>query len=219
MSHVVILGAARGLGLGLAREFTARQWTVTATIRKEADAAGVTAAGATPAIADITDPASLVALRATLAAPVDVLLVNAGISQPGDVASIDEAGIAHLFLTNAVAPVRAADALLDRVTPGGMIAFMSSRLGSVALTTADNLAMYRASKAALNSLVRGFASRISAAHPVLLLHPGWVATDMGGPGADLDVATSVRGLVDVVEGRREVPGTAFLDYTGATLPW
>ena len=122
-------------------------------------------------------------------------------------------------MTNAVAPVRAAEALLDRVAPDGTIAFMSSRMGSVALTTADNKAMYRASKAALNSLTRAFSSRHGGAHPVLTLHPGWVATDMGGPGADLDVAASVRGLADVLEARRGTPGSVFLDHAGAELAW
>ena len=72
-------------------------------------------------------------------------------------------------------------------------------MGSVALTTQDNKAMYRASKAALNSLTRGMMARLDPAHPVLVLHPGWVATDMGGASADLDVPTSVKGLATVLE--------------------
>ncbi len=219
MPHALILGASRGLGLGLAGELVRRGWTVTATVRKAADEAGLRDAGAATALADITDPASLAALRGRVGAPLDLLFVNAGISEPADFAGIDAAGVGHLFMTNAVAPVRAAEGLLDLVAPAGTIAFMSSRMGSVALTTADNKAMYRASKAALNALTRAFVSRLDGAHPVLSLHPGWVSTDMGGPGADLDVATSVRGLAEVIEGRRNVPGSAFLDYSGAELAW
>ena len=100
-----------------------------------------------------------------------------------------------------------------------MIAFMSSRMGSVALTDQDNLAMDRASKAARNALTRGFMARRDRPRPVLTLHPGWVATDMGGQGADLDVPTSVRGLADVIEAREGRPGSAFLDYSGAELAW
>ncbi len=122
-------------------------------------------------------------------------------------------------MTNAVAPVRTALALQERLTPGGMVAFMSSRMGSVALTTAENKAMYRASKAALNSLTRAMLGRFGAKRPVLSFHPGWVATDMGGAGADLDVPTSVRGIADVVEAQRGAKGSAFLDYSGATLDW
>lgn len=219
MVSALVIGASRGLGLGLCGELARRGWAVTGTVRKHADEAALHAVGAASAIADIVDAASLQALRRATPAGLDLLFVNAGISEPEDFAGIDAAGIGHLFLTNAVAPVRAAEALMDRLTPGGMIAFMSSRMGSVALTTADNKAMYRASKAALNSLTRGLMARLDHPRPVLTLHPGWVATDMGGPGADLDVETSVRGLVDVIEKRRGQNGSVFLDHSGAELAW
>lgn len=216
---MLILGASRGLGLGLAGEFVHRGWAVTGTVRKPADRAALGATGAAAALADITDPASIDALMSTVAPGLDVLFINAGISEPADTASIDEAGIGHLFLTNAVAPVRAAEALLPLLAPTGMIAFMSSRMGSVALTTQDNKAMYRASKAALNSLTRSFMARLDRPRAVLTLHPGWVSTEMGGPGADLDVPTSVHGLADVIEGQRGKTGSVFLDHSGAELAW
>ena len=219
MAHALVIGASRGLGLGLAGELRRRGWTVTGTVRRRQDVAAVEGEGARAAIADITDPASLATISGSLDAPLDLLFVNAGISEPADLASIDADGIGHLFLTNAVAPVRAAEALMHRLAPDGMIAFMSSRMGSVALTTQDNKAMYRASKAALNSLTRGLVARLDHPRPVLTLHPGWVATDMGGAGADLDVATSVRGLATVIESRRGQPGSVFLDYSGAELAW
>ena len=215
MPNALILGASRGLGLGLAGELVARGWTVTGTVRQEADRAGLEATGAASAIADITDPASIAALDG---AGLDLLFVNAGISEPDEFATIDPDGIGHLFMTNAVAPVRVALALLDRVAPGGTVAFMSSRMGSVSLTEQDNKAMYRASKAALNSLTRAKIASFGK-RPVLSFHPGWVETDMGGQGADLDVATSVKGIVDVIETHRQVPGSAFVDYSGATLGW
>ena len=217
MNQSLIIGASRGLGLGLARELVSRGYTTAGTVRRHTDSAALEAAGVTVMVADITDPASIAALPAL--PPIDLLFVNAGISEPADFAHIDEAGIGHLFMTNAVAPVRTAEALLPRLAPGGMIAFMSSRMGSVALTTADNKAMYRASKAALNSLTRAFVSRLRDPRPVLTLHPGWVATDMGGPGADLDVPTSVRGLVDVMLAHKDRPGSIFVDYSGAELAW
>jgi NAD(P)-dependent dehydrogenase (short-subunit alcohol dehydrogenase family) len=215
MPKALILGASRGLGLGLARELVGRGWQVTGTVRKEADRAGVEAAGAGSAIADITDPASLSALQSD---DLDLLFVNAGISEPDSFEEIDPEGIGHLFMTNAVAPVRAALALLGAVKADGMVAFMSSRMGSVELTAQDNKAMYRASKAALNSLTRAKIASF-AGRPVLSFHPGWVETDMGGKGADLDVATSVKGIVDVIEEHRNAPGSAFVDYSGATLAW
>lgn len=218
MPEALVLGASRGLGLGLVGELAGRGWGVVGTVRRMEDRAAVERAGGRAALADITDEASLADLAPGLPR-LDLLFVNAGVSQPAEVGAIDQAGIAHLFLTNAVAPVRAAEGLLRCVAPGGVVAFMSSRMGSVALTTDERLAMYRASKAALNSLTRALASRIGDRHPVLSLHPGWVATDMGGAGADLDVGTSVRGLADVIEARRGKAGSAFLDYSGAELAW
>jgi NAD(P)-dependent dehydrogenase (short-subunit alcohol dehydrogenase family) len=215
MPNALILGASRGLGLGLARELIARGWKVTGTVRREDDRAGLEATGAGSSIADITDPASIAALDVS---GLDLLFVNAGISEPDDFQTIDLNGIGHLFMTNAVAPVRVALALLGQVVPGGMIAFMSSRMGSVSLTEQDNKAMYRASKAALNSLTRAKMASFGD-RPVLSFHPGWVETDMGGKGADLDVATSVKGIVDVLEEHRRTPGSAFVDYSGATLGW
>lgn len=218
MPTALILGASRGLGLGLAKELAGRSWTVTGTVRQQHDEAALAQAGAAVALADITDPASIAALAPQLSDPLDLLFVNAGIAEPATFDAIDEAGIGHLFLTNAVAPVRTALALLDRVKPDGTVAFMSSRLGSVALTNAESLAMYRASKAALNTLTRAVLGRFGD-RPVLSVHPGWVATDMGGAQADLDVATSVSGIADMLERRRGKPGSAFLDYRGAELPW
>ena len=215
MSNALILGASRGLGLGLAQELASRGWTVTGTVRKPDDRVALEAAGAGSALADITDPDSLAALRP---GTLDLLFVNAGISEPDDFETIGEQAVGHLFMTNAVAPVRAALALLDAVTPDGTVAFMTSRMGSVALTTADNKAMYRASKAALNSLTRAMMKRFGQ-RAVLSFHPGWVATDMGGPGADLDVPTSVKGIADVIERHRGKAGSAFLDYSGAELDW
>ncbi|MDT7950157.1 MAG: SDR family NAD(P)-dependent oxidoreductase [Acetobacteraceae bacterium] len=215
MPNALILGASRGLGLGLAGELTRRGWQVTGTVRREADRAALEAAGASTALADITDPKSIAALDVR---DLDLLFVNAGISEPDGFETIGLEAIGHLFMTNAVAPVRAALALLDRVKPDGMVAFMSSRMGSVSLTAQDNKAMYRASKAALNSLTRAKVASFGN-RPVLSFHPGWVETDMGGKGADLDVATSVTGIADVIEERRQIPGSAFLDYSGAVLAW
>ena len=179
MSTALIIGASRGLGLGLAKELVARGWTVAGTVRKEADRAALEATGAACHLADMTDKASIARLGSGSGAKLDLLFVNAGISEPADFDAIDEAGIGHLFMTNAVAPVRAALALLDAVKPDGTIAFMSSRMGSVSLTNAEGKAMYRASKAALNTLTRAMLARFGD-RPVLSFHPGWVATDMGG---------------------------------------
>ena len=200
MPNALILGASRGLGLGLAGELAGRGWTVTGTVRQQADRAGLEATGAASAIADITDPVSIAALGGT---GFDLLFVNAGISEPDDFETIDSDGIGHLFMTNAVAPVRAALALLDRVAPGGTIAFMSSRMGSVSLTEQDNKAMYRASKAALNSLTR--AKMKSFGDPAGAVVP----SGLGGDGYGRQGGRSGRG--DEREGDRRRAGGAPAD--------
>ena len=144
MPTALIIGASRGIGLGLAAELARRGWDVIATVRRAADEAAVRAAGATPALADITDTASLAALRAGLPASLDLLNLNAGISGPRAMplaAKQDAAALGHLFLTNAVAPVAAAELLADLVPDGGVIAFTSSQLGSVT-NARGNLPLY-----------------------------------------------------------------------------
>lgn len=219
MPSALVIGASRGLGLGLVRELAGRGWSVTGTVRSEGDRAAVEAAGGTAALADVTDAGSVAALRD--GPPLNLLFINAGVKGP----SHDDAGqatadeVGALFLTNALAPVAAARVLLDRIAPDGVLAFMTSRMGSVAGNDRGDMELYRASKAALNSLTRSMVAQLARPLTVLSLHPGWVRTDMGGGGADLDVETSVRGLVDVVVARRGQPGSAFLDYSGAALPW
>lgn len=221
MPSALILGASRGLGLGLAREFAGRGWSVAGTVRQEADRAGLEAAGARALLCDITDPAAVAALHGQAPTGLDLLFVNAGVTGPKhqDTGQTTAAEAGALFLTNAVAPVAAARALLDRLAPDGVLAFMSSRMGSVALNDSGALELYRASKAALNSLTRSMVAKEGAGRTVLTLHPGWVRTDMGSQGADLDVPTSVRGLADVIVAARGKPGSRFLDYSGAELAW
>ncbi len=105
-------------------------------------------------------------------------------------------------------------------SPGGLIVLMSSKLGSVSLNRGGGWSSYRASKAALNTLARSFAGQHKGADwGVVLMHPGWVRTDLGGRRATLDVETSARGMVGVLEARLGQPGCVFLDHAGETVPW
>ena len=102
----------------------------------------------------------------------------------------------------------------------GVVAVMSSQLGSVANNTTGGTELYRASKAALNSLARSFAARHrDKGLAVLALHPGWVRTDMGGPNAAIDVETSAKGIANVVERAQGDRRSGFFDYKGDELPW
>jgi NAD(P)-dependent dehydrogenase (short-subunit alcohol dehydrogenase family) len=221
----LVVGASRGLGLGLAAELRRRGWDVVATVRDEAGARRVEAlGGARVERADITDEAAIAALRRRLDGErFDLVFVNAGISPAGrgDAASIGLAEAARVFVTNAIGPARLARLFLDRVRePNGVVAFMSSGLGSVADNTHGYSEIYSASKAALNSLSRSLAASLGGRRvTVLAIAPGWVRTDMGGPGASLSVEESARGIVDVLEARAGTLRHGFVDHRGRAQRW
>lgn len=225
--QALIIGTSRGLGLGLARELLTRGWQVVGTVRRPSEATEALRSAHPDRFSietvDVDRPEQVAALRERLRdARFDLLFVNAGVLHaPGKtIGEVSHEDFVREMTTNAFSPVRAAEVLLPLVQPTGTIGFMSSQLGSVANNTSGGFEMYRASKAALNTLVRSFVVRMPAERrTVLLLHPGWVRTDMGGANADIDVATSTRGLADVIEARHGSGGLAFLDYQGRTLPW
>ena len=221
MPSALVIGASRGIGLGLTSELIGRGWQVIATHRSPAPALAAT--GARLAQVDIDDLDSVEALAASLAGEsLDHVLINAGIiGNRADTAStVSRDQMAQLMWTNAIAPVRAARLLLPMVKDGGSVGFMTSILGTVGGRNSGFAELYSASKAALNSLTRGFAVQDVGSRnvAVLNLHPGWVKTDMGGDGADIDVATSVKGLADVIAAAKP-PGQRYVDYTGAVIPW
>jgi NAD(P)-dependent dehydrogenase (short-subunit alcohol dehydrogenase family) len=171
---------------------------------------------------DITVPEQILALRQRLDGErIDLLFVNAGISLGHDdtVAKCSTEQFVTLMLTNALSPLRVIEALADLVPPGGTIAAMSSGLGSVANNTRAGWEVYRGSKAALNTMLRSFAIRRGGERTVLAIAPGWVRTDMGGPGATFDVETSVRGVADAIAARRGRPGAAYVNHQGYDVPW
>jgi NAD(P)-dependent dehydrogenase (short-subunit alcohol dehydrogenase family) len=226
----VIVGASRGLGLGLAQRFLERDWVVWGTVRDPARADALQAAGAANpggklqiTAADIEDDVSIRALAAALdGRTLDLLVVNPAIWGPGEVAIGDLQEISRAFHVNATGPARAAYTLLDRMRPDtGVVAFMTSRMGSIADDSTGGSEVYRASKAAQNAYARAFHVRAAAPKGLttLSLHPGWVKTDMGGPNAPLNVEASTRGLADVCEaaaGRRD---HRFVQYDGREIPW
>ncbi len=222
----LIIGASRGLGLGLTRQFLARDWQIVATRRGAAPGLEEAARAHPKALrleqVDIDHPAQISALVGRLAGETfDLLFVNAGVSSPPEVplAKVADAEISRVLFTNAINPVRTAEALSGLVGPGGTIGFMTSVLGSIAQCN-GGYELYRVSKTALNMAVMCFGAQ--AAHKgrtILLLHPGWVRTDMGGPQAPLDIETSTKGLAETITRHHGKGGIAYLDYQGETIPW
>jgi len=221
----LIIGASRGLGLGLVKRLSEQHWNVIATVRDPQKATDLQAVpGVRIETLDMDDVASLDALTQTLKGQIfDVLFVNAGIMGPQhqSAAQATAAELGQLFLTNAIAPIRLAERFVQQIRPNsGVLAFMSSVLGSVACPEGETMMLYKASKAALNSMTNSFVVQLQEPRPtVLSLHPGWVKTDMGGAGADIDVETSVRGLVEQLEAYSGKGGHYFVNYRGETIAW
>ncbi|HEY0184002.1 MAG TPA: SDR family NAD(P)-dependent oxidoreductase [Rhodopila sp.] len=228
MQTALIIGASRGLGLGLAKEYLERGWHVVGTVRGSAPTPlhelGERSGGQLEIeTVDINDPSLTAALWQRLAnRRFDLLFVNAGISiKPEEtIGQATDDTFIQVMLTNALSPMRIVERFETAVPPDGTIAVMSSGLGSVAGNEVGGYEVYRASKASLNTLMRSFAAR-HAGDPrcLLLIAPGWVRTDMGGPGALLDVETSIRGVVDTIAAQRGKPGLHYVNYQGQTVPW
>lgn len=220
MPSAFIIGASRGIGLGLAREWRARGFDVVATRRGPAP--DLDASGAEVHLLDMDDADAVAALAQTLGGrQFDVVLINAGIMGPRatvDSVARGDDGWTALFWTNAFAPLRAARHLEPLVAEGGVLAFMTSVMGSVAARNFAYGDLYSASKAALNSFTRGFAAD-RPGRTIINLHPGWVKTDMGGANATVEIADSCRGIADVLAAEAGTPGHRYLDYQGKTIPW
>lgn len=226
MPTVLITGAARGLGLDFTRQYAAKGWKVLACSRSADGLKGIEGDVRHHAL-DVTDYAAVKALAAGLKSEaIDVLVCNAGVgsareSTVQDLGTFDAAEWRRIFEVNALAPLMMAEAFAPHVVRSAqkkMIA-LSSVLGSIANNNGGRY-FYRASKTALNMewscLARDMAARGAIC---VVLHPGWVQTDMGGPTATLTIAESVPGMVKVIDGLKPSDNGRFLQYDGAELPW
>ena len=217
MPTVLITGAGRGLGLEFARQYAAEGWEVIATVREaapELDEVGVRVERL-----DMRDFAALETFPERLGgAPLDLFIANAGITAAKHIDSAEEAGTAlEVLAVNAVAPTLLARRLAPLVeAAGGKMAAITSHMGSIADTSGGWLG-YRGSKAALNAYWASLAHELPV--PIVLLHPGWVQTDMGGPSAPLPPSESIAGMRRVIDALTKRQSGAFLDYQGNTVPW
>jgi NAD(P)-dependent dehydrogenase (short-subunit alcohol dehydrogenase family) len=224
----LIIGASRGLGYALAAEYLARGWRVTATVRGAGptqlhDLARSSAGRLVVETVDITVPEQVAALHDRLAQTTfDLLFVNAGVTNGPEetVADVSTDTFVRLMVTNALSPMRVVEALQDLIAPQGTIAVMSSGQGSVANNDKGGFEIYRASKSALNQLMRSFAARHAGdPHTLLLIAPGWVQTDLGGPAAPLTIDQSIPGVADTIEAQAGRGGLQYLNYRGQPVRW
>ncbi|EPD89335.1 hypothetical protein HMPREF1486_06277 [Streptomyces sp. HPH0547] len=224
----LIVGASRALGLGLATEYARRGWDVIGTVRGDRhtglhDLAASSGGRVVVESLDMTKPDQIAALRERLAQrmPIDLLFVNAAITRGNNpIGDVPAEMFTEVMVTNALSPMRVIESLRSLVAPTGTIGVMSSRQGSVGLNTNGGQDVYRASKSALNQLMRCYAARYpDAAHTLLLICPGHVRTELGGPAAPLTIDESVPGVVDTINRHSGEPGLRFLNHQDEPVPW
>ena len=225
MKTILLTGASRGLGLEFTRQYAEAGWRVIATCRdpKGADSLRGVAGKVEIHPLDVTDFPGIAALADRLRdVAIDVLIANAGIIGPRDMASdaVDAAAWAEVFRVNAMAPLTLAGAFRKHVARSGerKAVAISSRLGSMGANDDGGLYVYRSSKAALNAVWRSFALD-NVGLIAAVLHPGWVSTDMGGSSAPVKPRESVAGMRKVIAGLTETESGLFFGYDGERLPW
>ncbi len=225
---VLLIGASRGLGYAIAAEYIDRGSRIVATVRSPGRTAlhelqDISSGRLEIEHVDINAPEQIQALRDRLSARrFDLLFVNAGVTNDPDetTADVTTEEFTRLMVTNALSPMRVIETLGELVDPNGTIAIMSSGQGSIANNERGGFEIYRASKSALNQLMRSYAARHRDDNRALLLMaPGWVKTELGGPNARLTISESIPKLVTTIDAQRSPAGLQYLDYLGQTVAW
>ncbi|HSI58950.1 MAG TPA: SDR family oxidoreductase [Ideonella sp.] len=221
-ASVLVVGASRGIGLELVRQYHAAGSAVVATARDDQGLARLKALGAKPLRLDVTDAASASGLAWQIDGEAfDVAIVNAGVYGPrtSGLEPPTKADFDHTMHTNVLGPMRVIPQVAEALAPGARLVVLSSRMGSIGARANATGWVYRASKAALNSVLKDSALALQGRALCAALHPGWVRTAMGGDDADLPVETSAAGLRGVIAGLTAAEHGGFFDYQGEPIPW
>ena len=230
MKTVFITGTSRGLGLEFTKQYLAAGNRVIATARHPEQSEGLQALkqeyadNLTLLALDVTDEASRrQASNAVGDRVIHLLVNNAGYyGNSKSLGKLDEAEWAKVFHINCIAPLKMVELLRSNLVNAGnaTIAMLSSKMGSIGDNSSGGSYLYRSSKAALNAASKSLSIDLSSEQiKVVVLHPGWVLTEMGGPNALIDTTTSVSGMRKVIAGLKPQQSGDFIAYDGTLLPW
>jgi NAD(P)-dependent dehydrogenase (short-subunit alcohol dehydrogenase family) len=231
MKTILVTGASRGLGLEFCKQYAEADEQVIACCRNpdQAQALNELAAEHEHIMVhqlDVTDHDSVDVLAAQLGhQTIDVLIVNAGIygdSSRHGFGNLDYDAWRTTLETNVLGAVKVAEAFTPHLQKSSkpIIAAISSQMGSIADNGSGGSLLYRSSKAALNATIKSVALDLqSSGVGVLIFHPGWVLTDMGGPNALIDTQTSISGMIRQIDSFKPEQTGSFIKYDGTVLPW
>ena len=224
MPTALVTGANRGIGLELVRQLLGRDYEVHATYRtSKGGLEGLASSQLHEHQLDVRNEEAVKAMMVSIDTPLDVLINNAGVADGrwSSVEEIDMDVVREVLDINAVAPLLVTQCALPLLTKkGGKVAMITSLMGSIDDCHSGKSYAYRASKTALNMLATSMKNELrDQGVSVVLIHPGWVETDMGGPRAPLGVEESVTGILSRIEEQTLESSGRFVDYKGESLPW
>ena len=219
--NILVIGASRGIGLEFVQQYREAGARVIATARDSEGLKRLTELGAQSIKLDVDDVSSVSGLSRQLdGEKIDVALYVAGVLAGGNAGDSPATDVFdHVMHTNVLAPMRVLPQLAEVLSPGGRLVVLSSRMGSIGLRINGNSWLYRASKAAVNSVVKDISFGLQGKAICVAIHPGWVKTDMGGAGADLDVTKSVSDMRATVANLRAEHNGTFINHDGQALAW
>ncbi|MBK7491609.1 MAG: SDR family oxidoreductase [Nitrosomonas sp.] len=232
MRTMLITGANRGIGLEFVRQYAADGWRVVACCRKPAAAEALNRLAAqypdqvTVHALDVTDHAQIDQLAQTLSEqPIDLLINNAGVYPPARSDALGETDYAawqQAFAVNTMAPLKITEAFIQQIARSEFktIVTITSKMGSIADNRGGGSYIYRSSKAGANIVMKSLSIDLNPQKIIaILLHPGWVKTDMGGPGALITAEQSVTGMRRVIGNLTLQDSGKFYAFDGQVVPW
>jgi NAD(P)-dependent dehydrogenase (short-subunit alcohol dehydrogenase family) len=223
MATILVTGCDTGLGVEFARQYAADGDRVIATCLNPATANEITGIRGQIEIVplDVTEHHAITALAHKLnEIAIDILINNAGIARPHPpFGATDYQNWRRILETNLIGPMKVAESFVDHVARSDLkvMAFVSSRMGSIALNNSGGSYAYRSSKAGLNMVVKSLAIDLAPREIcVLALHPGWAQTE---PGGRVPVGESVAGMRGVIHRAGRHQSGSFVTYHDQPLPW